>query len=97
LPMGLFPVAEYDEFTYRASPGDVFVFFSDGILDAENSIGESYGSTRLRSVVEKSCRLTADEIVTAIFNSVDEFVGGVTAFDDQTVVAIRVKDLAKRK
>lgn len=97
LPMGLFAVADYDEFTYRASPGDVFVFFSDGIPDAQNAAGESYGSKRLRTVVEQSCRKTAGEIVTAIFDSVDQFVGGGTAFDDQTVVAIRVKDLPKRK
>jgi sigma-B regulation protein RsbU (phosphoserine phosphatase) len=97
LPMGLFPVAEYDEFTYRALPGDVFVFFSDGILDAVDNTGESYGSTRLRQVIEQTCQKSATEIVAAIFKSVDEFVGGVTAFDDQTVVAIRVKDQAKRK
>jgi phosphoserine phosphatase RsbU/P len=97
LPMGLFPFAEYDEFTYRASPGDVFVFFSDGIPDAQNREGQTFGFTRLRSIVEKNCRLTADEMVTAIFKAVDEFVGGVTAFDDQTVVAIRVKDQTKRK
>jgi sigma-B regulation protein RsbU (phosphoserine phosphatase) len=97
LPMGLFPVAEYDEFTYRALPGDVFVFFSDGILDAVDNTGESYGSTRLRHVIEQTCQKSATEIVAAIFKSVDEFVGGVTAFDDQTVVAIRVKDQTKRK
>jgi len=27
LPVGLFPAAEYDEFTFRAVPGDAFVFF----------------------------------------------------------------------
>jgi len=97
LPMGLFPVAEYDEFTYRASPGDVFVFFSDGILDAQNRANESFGIDRLRQLVEKNCRKTADEIVTAIFEAVDKFVGGVRAFDDETVVAIRVKDLPKHK
>ena len=95
--MGLFPVAEYDEFTYRALPSDVFVFFSDGILDAQNCDGETYGAARLRTVIEQTCRKTAEEIVTAIFDSVDEFVGDQTAFDDQTVVAIRVKDLIKRK
>jgi sigma-B regulation protein RsbU (phosphoserine phosphatase) len=95
--MGLFPIAEYDEFTYRALPGDVFVFFSDGILDAVDDAGESYGSARLRAVIEQSCHQSANEIVAAIFKSVDAFVGGVTAFDDQTVVAIRVKDQAKRK
>jgi phosphoserine phosphatase RsbU/P len=97
LPMGLFPVAEYDEFTYHASPGDVFVFFSDGILDAQDCAGETYGATRLRSVVEQACLKTADEIVKAIFDSVDAFVGEQTPFDDQTVVVIRVKDVTKRK
>jgi phosphoserine phosphatase RsbU/P len=97
LPMGLFAKADYDEFTYHASPSDVFVFFSDGILDAENYQGENYGAARLRTVIEQTCRKTAEEIVTAIFESVDAFVGGERAFDDQTVVAIRVKDLPKRK
>ena len=36
LPLGLFDDAEYDEFTFQAKPGDMFVFFSDGILDARN-------------------------------------------------------------
>ena len=34
LPLGLFDEAEYDEFTFKAKPGDMFVFFTDGILDA---------------------------------------------------------------
>ena len=36
LPLGLFDDAEYDEFIFQAEPGDMFVFFSDGILDATN-------------------------------------------------------------
>lgn len=92
LPLGLFPGAEYDEFTFHAHPGDVFVFFSDGILDARDSEGELFGRDRLKQVIERNCSRTADEIVTEIFEAVNRFVGTVEAFDDQTVVAIRVKD-----
>ena len=36
LPLGLFDDADYDEFRFKMKPGDMFVFFSDGILDARN-------------------------------------------------------------
>lgn len=97
LPLGLFSHAEYDENTYRAQPGDVFVFFSDGILDASNAAGEQFGRSRLHALVERNCEKSAEEIVAAIFEAVNAFVGDVAAFDDQTVVAIKVKDRAKKK
>ena len=46
LPLGLFDDAEYDEFTFKAKPGDMFVFFSDGILDARNRAGDMFGRHR---------------------------------------------------
>lgn len=92
LPLGLFPTAEYDEFTFRAHPGDAFVFFSDGILDARNAHGNTFGRERAEHIVAKNCHLTADEIVTLIFNEVTQFVGDTEQFDDQSVVAIKVKE-----
>src|SRR5207245_5361022 len=43
LPLGLFDDADYDEFTFHANPGDMFVFFSDGILDARYQAGDMFG------------------------------------------------------
>src|SRR5450631_1200954 len=43
LPLGLFDDADYDELTFQAEPGDLFVFFSDGILDARNRKGDLFG------------------------------------------------------
>src|SRR5271169_1296856 len=37
LPIGLFHNATYDELNLHGRPGDVFLFFSDGILDAASS------------------------------------------------------------
>ncbi len=97
LPMGLFPVAEYDEVTYHGHPHDVFVFFSDGILDARSPEGELFGRGRVEQIVEHHCDGSADALVTAIFNAVADHVAGTEPFDDQTVVAIKVKSAPDKR
>jgi sigma-B regulation protein RsbU (phosphoserine phosphatase) len=91
LPLGLFDDAEYEEFSFQANPGDVFVFFSDGILDATNKAGDLFGRRRVEQIVKCSTQ-SAQDIVDAIFAAVADHASGVETFDDQTVVAIRVKD-----
>jgi phosphoserine phosphatase RsbU/P len=98
LPLGLFDEADYDEFTFRAKPGDMFVFFSDGILDASNRHGELFGRARVEKLVAECAAQSPDCVVNSIFKAVTEHAAGVDAFDDQTVVAIKVKGGAgKRK
>jgi sigma-B regulation protein RsbU (phosphoserine phosphatase) len=98
LPLGLFDEADYDEFTFRAKPGDLFVFFSDGILDARNRHGEMFGRERVEKLVAGCTAQSPDCVVNNIFQAVTEHAAGVDAFDDQTVVAIKVKGGAgKRK
>jgi sigma-B regulation protein RsbU (phosphoserine phosphatase) len=98
LPLGLFDDADYDEFTFKAKPGDMFVFFSDGILDASNKAEELFGRERVGEIVAANPNASADEMVELIFEAVAEHASGVEAFDDQTVVAIRVKGTpGKRK
>jgi len=91
LPLGLFDEAEYDEFEFRMKPGDMFVFFSDGILDARNSKGELFGRRRTEQVIAECTEQSASCVVESIFKAVAEHAAGVETFDDQTVVAIRVR------
>jgi sigma-B regulation protein RsbU (phosphoserine phosphatase) len=102
LPLGLFDDANYDEFRFKMKPGDVFVFFSDGILDACNRRGELFGRGRVEKLVTECGGRSADCVVDILFKAVAEHSAGVETFDDQTVVAIKVKDnpassSAKRK
>lgn len=97
LPLGLFDEAEYDEFQFRMKPGDMFVFFSDGILDARNSNGELFGRGRTERVVAGCADKSASCVVDSIFKAVAEHSAGVEAFDDQTVVAIRVRGSSSSK
>ncbi|HEY6377215.1 MAG TPA: SpoIIE family protein phosphatase, partial [Edaphobacter sp.] len=89
-PLGLFPNAEYEEFTLSTRPGDFIVFFSDGIVDAVNATGEMFGDTRLNAVLQGQSHATAAATVEAILNAVTDFQSGVDHFDDETVVVLRV-------
>jgi sigma-B regulation protein RsbU (phosphoserine phosphatase) len=102
LPLGLFDDANYDEFRFKMKPGDMFVFFSDGILDARNRRGQLFGRGRVEELVLECAGKSADCVVNTLFKAVAEHSAGVESFDDQTVVAIKVKenpasDSSKRK
>src|SRR5216684_531372 len=97
LPLGLFDEADYDEFSYEAKPGDLFVFYSDGILDARNRDGRSFGRERVEEIVLGCLTQSADCVVNNIFKAVAEHAAGVDTFDDQTVVAIKVKAGASKR
>ncbi len=97
LPLGLFDDADYDEFVFQAEPEDVFVFFSDGILDATNKAGDLFGRTRLEKVVAECSNNSAESMVKSVFKAAAEHAKGVETFDDQTVVAIKVKGSASKR
>ncbi len=91
MPLGLFEDPEYDELCFKAKPGDMFVFFSDGILDATNIKGELFGRTRAEKVISECSENPAESVVNSLFKAASEHALGVETFDDQTVVAIKVK------
>jgi sigma-B regulation protein RsbU (phosphoserine phosphatase) len=97
LPPGLFEDADYDEFTFKAKPGDMFVFFSDGILDARNKAGDMFGRSGVERVVTGCIDKSPECVVTSLFKAVEEHAAGEETFDDQTVVAIKVKGSASKR
>jgi sigma-B regulation protein RsbU (phosphoserine phosphatase) len=92
LPLGLFDEADYDEFKFKMKSGDMFVFFSDGMLDARNRAGDMFGRRRVEEIVASCAAKSADCVVDQLFKAVAEHSAGVETFDDQTVVAIKVRD-----
>jgi len=88
-PLGLFPNAEYEEFTLSTRPGDLIVFFSDGIVDAVNATGEMFGDERLTHLLESQNHPTAKSTVDSILQAVTDFQSGTDHFDDETIVVLR--------
>jgi sigma-B regulation protein RsbU (phosphoserine phosphatase) len=88
-PLGLFPNAEYEQFTLSTRPGDLIVFFSDGIVDAVNAAGDMFGDERLTKLLESQHHPTAQSTVDAILKAVNDFQAGTAHFDDETIVVLR--------
>lgn len=91
LPLGMFENVSYDEVTIHAAHGDIFVFFSDGIVDAGNPKDEQFGRSRVEHVIAKNAGGSAQEIADAIFQATEDFSSEAEVFDDQTVVVLKVR------
>jgi sigma-B regulation protein RsbU (phosphoserine phosphatase) len=90
VPLGLFAGSTYDEVTFDLVPGDVYVFCSDGVYDANDARGCEFGTERLLNVVTEMRLRPAREIVDAIFSAVHDFRGDTAPNDDMTAVALRI-------
>jgi len=90
-PLGMFPNVTYEEFSVATQPGDILVFVSDGILDAENSKDEMYGQERLSGLLCAQRGHPAQEIADAILADVTRFQDGKDRFDDETIIVLRVR------
>jgi phosphoserine phosphatase RsbU/P len=90
-PLGMFPDVTYEEISVATQPGDVLVFVSDGILDAENEKEDMYGQDRLSGLLCASRDLPAQEIAEAILADVTRFQGSHDRFDDETIIVLRVR------
>lgn len=51
LPLGVTMSSAYEETTVHLRPGDHFVLYTDGLLEARNSAGELFGFDRLRDLI----------------------------------------------
>jgi phosphoserine phosphatase RsbU/P len=92
VPLGTFGGSSYEEVVLDLRPGDVFVFCTDGVLEAMAERDTEFGVARLLQTIERSRREPAGQIVDAIFDAVQEFRGDIPPNDDMTAVAVKIAD-----
>lgn len=89
-PLGMFPSATWEEFSIATQPGDSVIFFSDGIVDAQNAAGDMFGTDRLLACVRRHLNKSASRLAESILTEVGRFQGKRDRFDDETVLVLRV-------
>jgi sigma-B regulation protein RsbU (phosphoserine phosphatase) len=89
-PVGIFPDTIYRESTVELSRGDLILAYTDGVIEALNPEGDEWGTRGLLAAVAKCDAERPDEIVEAIFASLDDFSQGRQT-DDATVAVVRVR------
>jgi serine phosphatase RsbU (regulator of sigma subunit) len=82
-----------EEATISVAPGDVLVFFTDGITEAMNEASDLFGESRLSRLVEEHGHLSSDELRERILREVQAFVGGADQHDDMTMVLLKIESV----
>jgi sigma-B regulation protein RsbU (phosphoserine phosphatase) len=90
VPLGSFAGTTYDEIAFPLETGDLYVFCSDGVVEAFDETAEEFGAARLVELISGLRGRTAAEVVEAVAGSVHTFRGPAEQNDDMTVVAVRI-------
>jgi serine phosphatase RsbU (regulator of sigma subunit) len=80
----------YESKTTELVPGDILVWYTDGIVECENANGEEYGEKRFRSSVRRAAALDAGEMRDAIVSDAMTFFGDTMRKDDISMVIGRI-------
>lgn len=84
------PSSKYEAKTTDLAIGDVLVWYTDGIVECENTTGEEYGEKRFRASVKKAAALDASEMRDAIVADASHYFGTRSRKDDITMVVGRI-------
>jgi phosphoserine phosphatase RsbU/P len=83
IPPGLFaPTVTYETSRIVIKPGDSVLFCTDGITDAFNPEGESFGVERLRAICETQVCDSPPKLLEQVFAAVERFTHGRAQHDD---------------
>jgi sigma-B regulation protein RsbU (phosphoserine phosphatase) len=86
--VGLFDDLGYEEQTVQFKPGDLFIAFSDGMIEPENEFGE-FGEERLVETIAAQRHLPLDRISEHAIAAVQDWIGSTEQPDDVTLVLAR--------
>jgi len=87
-PIGLSPEEICEQAAEDLMTGDVLVFYTDGVTEAENRLGEEFGMERLSATVRSSSSLPAEDLMVDIYNTAADFCGD-TFNDDVTILVVK--------
>jgi serine phosphatase RsbU (regulator of sigma subunit) len=83
--------SELEERLILYQPNDVFIFGSDGVIEAENEAGEQFGEDGLMSLISQHSTEDANTLLDRIMHAVHDFAEGGEQRDDQTVVVVKAR------
>lgn len=86
--VGLFPGAPFQVGHLTLLPGDALFAYTDGVTDARNPAGESFGESRLLELV-LAAPSNADARIQHLEATVREHIAGAVQFDDITILLAR--------
>jgi sigma-B regulation protein RsbU (phosphoserine phosphatase) len=90
LPLGAFRDVPYDAATCYLSPGDLLLFYTDGLSEAMSADAAPYGDERLKASLVRHAALPLPELADELLEDIRQFTHGAEQYDDETFVLMRI-------
>ena len=74
------------------SNGQIIFLSTDGIWEARNKNGEMLGKEPILNTIQQNVSLDSDQIIDAVFDTLDKFIDGTKIEDDMTSVVIKLQN-----
>ena len=90
LPLGMMPDVEYPNWELKLQTDDTIIFYTDGVIEAENEEEEIYGIERLEQIIARMySAANSEEVIEIILRDISDFIGSAEQYDDITVVVVK--------
>ncbi len=88
--LGLQKDAEYHCGEIKLNQNDLVLYYTDGVIDTSNSLGQRFDEERLIKTLTKLCKqsYTSQEILNKIFKKLDDFTGQNRHLEDDASMVI---------
>ncbi len=88
--LGLQKDAEYHSSEIKLNENDLVLYYTDGVIDTSNSLGERFDENRLIKILTKLCKqsYSSQEILNKIFKKLDDFTGQNRHLEDDASMII---------
>jgi len=93
MPLGILEDQTWGQAAAQVAPGGALVLYTDGITEAQDEYGTSYGEDRLLRAVRAGLQDSGHTVQDSIIESVLEFVGDMPQSDDIALM-VMVRDSA---
>jgi serine phosphatase RsbU (regulator of sigma subunit) len=87
--LGIIKDLSIRERTISLGPGDLLLFYTDGLTEAFSPEDDTYGEARLQEVLKAAETSPARDVLNALEASVKQFMGPLPAADDLTMLALK--------
>ena len=89
IPLGIMEAASYQSGEVTLESGDWLATFTDGVIEAENSLQQEYREGRLMTMLHSSVMLAPAMMLNSIMVDLDRFVQDAPQHDDVTCMLLR--------
>ena len=83
--------SQMEEQKLYLNPGDLLLFYSDGVTEAANAQDLMFDISGLKAVIAENIQESSEELLSRITSRLHDFVNSDDLQDDATMVAIKVK------